>query len=244
MYFIYIDESGACGFDPVQHFFVLAAVVVNVEQCRLIQEKVKRVKQDYSLGDIEIKGRDIEQRKNIFKHITPESKKGLVNRLFEVLLTNNLSLFSVVFSKREESIQRLNMSPDDIYHYTYKHLIANIEEFLETQNDDGMLLIDSRASSLRSSLRDDRLIHFHQTCLNELSRKGKPIHIVEYPVFVQSEFFAAVQLADFCAYNIFHALQIQFGQPELEDKTTFMPPIDHAKFQNAEFIESLFSHSQ
>ena len=59
---------------------------------------------------------------------------------------------------------------------------------------------------------------------------------------MQSEFFAAVQLADLCAYYIFHALQIQFGQPFLEAKAKFMSPIDHAKFQDDEFLHSLFSH--
>jgi len=248
MFFIYVDESGSAGFDPTQHFFVLAAIVVEVDQCRLVQDKLKKLKQEYFLGDIEIKGRNIEQKKFIFKHISHETLKDLVKHLFELLFAHNISLFSVVFSKEEESIRRLNMSPEDIYHYAYKRLLDNLEEFLESKNDNGMLLVDSRASTIRSHLKDDRLIRFHQDCLNQFAQEGRQTRIIEYPVFVQSEFFAAVQLADLCAYNIFHALQMKFGQPFLEalhsKKTKFMSPIDHSLFQSNEFLDSLFTHPE
>jgi hypothetical protein len=108
-----------------------------------------------------------------------------------------------------------------------------------------MLLVDSQASSVRSHLKDDRLVRFHQECLNELTRGGREIRIVEYPIFVQSEFFAATQLADLCAYHIFRAMQIHYGQSYLQSLQTgnikFMPPIDHSLFQNGEFLDFLFS---
>jgi hypothetical protein len=157
MFFIYVDESGSPAVDPVQHFFVLAAIVVKSDQCIPLQEKLQKLKQEYSLENIEIKGRDIEQAKKIFKHISSETRRGLVNRLFEFLFAHNISLFSVVFSKEEKSIRRLNMSSEDVYHYTYKRLVEHVEKFLASRNDDGLLLIDSRASSIRSNLKDDRL---------------------------------------------------------------------------------------
>lgn len=249
MFFIYVDESGAAGFDPMQHFFVLAAIALEVERCLLFQQKLKKIKQAFCLGDeVEIKGRDIEQEKKIFKHISLETRRDLVKRLFSLLFENNIFLFSVVFSKEEESIQRLKMSPDDIYHYSYKRLIDILENFLDSKDDNGMLLVDSRASSIHSHLRDDRLIRFHKECLDQLVREGKQTRIIEYPVFVQSEFFAAVQLADLCAYHIFHALQIKFGQPFLKaielKRTKFVLPIDHHLFQSAEFLDSLFSQPE
>lgn len=216
MFFIYIDESGAAGYDPMQHFFVLAAIALEVERCLLFQQKLKKVKQDFSLGeDVEIKGRDIEQQKKIFKHISLETRRDLLKRLFSLLFENNVYLFSVVFSKEEETIQRLKMSPDDIYHYTYKRLIDSLEDFLDSKNDNGMLLVDSRASSIHSHLKDDRLIRFHKECLDQLMREGKQSRIIEYLVFVQSEFFAAVQLADLCAYHIFMHFKLNSDNPFL-----------------------------
>lgn len=71
----------------------------------------------------------------------------------------------------------------------------------------GLVLIDSRASSIRSNLKDARLIAVHREYLQGRKRAREGSQLVEYPVFVQSEFFAAVQLADVCAYELFHAYQ-------------------------------------
>ena len=68
--------------------------------------------------------------------------------------------------------------------------------------------------------------------------------MVEYPIFVQSEFFAAIQLADLCAYNIFRALQLKFGQPFLAAKAQgqaeYMQPIKHQAFDDPAFLNELF----
>jgi hypothetical protein len=248
--FVYIDESGTAGLDSTQHFFVLAATVIKVDQCRAIQEKLTKLKQEYfhtiRPEEIEIKGRNIEQAKDFFEHINLDTRREIVKRLFELLFAHNISLFATVFSKEEESVRRLNMPPDDVYRYAYKNLIIRLNEFLESKNEFGMLFVDSQASSVRSHLKDDRLVRFHQECLNEVTQAGKQIRIVEYPVFVQSEFFAAAQLADLCAYHIFRAMQIHYGQPYLQNlragNTRFMPPIDHGLFQNSDFLDSFFSH--
>jgi len=247
--FIYIDESGAAGFDPVQHFFVIAALIIKVDQCRMMQEKLTKLKQEYFPAirpeDIEIKGRNIEQAKKFFKHISFETRQEIIKRLFELLFAHEISLLATVLSKEEESVRRLNMSPDDVYRYAYKNLVIRLEKFLEVQNTEGVLLIDSQASSVRNHLKDDRLIRFHQECLSELASRQRQSRIVDYPLFVQSEFFAATQLADLCAYHIFRAMQIHFGQPYLQSlrkgEIKFMPPIDHSLFHDDQFLDTLFS---
>lgn len=44
MYFVYIDESGNTGRDPVQQFFVLAALVARVEDCMRAQDQLVALK--------------------------------------------------------------------------------------------------------------------------------------------------------------------------------------------------------
>jgi hypothetical protein len=242
MYFIYVDESGAAGTDPIQHFFVLAAIIVKTDQCIHVQEGLQKLKEEFHFRNVEIKGRDIEQSKNLFRHISLQTKRELVRRLFELLFANDLSLITVVFSKEEEAIKRLNLSDEDVYHYSYKELINHLESFLEERADNGLLLIDSRASSIRSHLKDDRLIHVHREYLKRLTQQRKQTRIIEYPVFIQSEFFAAVQLADLCAYNIFHALQIKFGGDKDYGGRPRIPTIHHDEFRNQNFLDSLFSH--
>ncbi|MFN0124214.1 MAG: DUF3800 domain-containing protein, partial [Blastocatellia bacterium] len=195
----------------------------------------------------EIKGRDIEQGKEFFGNISPQVRRDFARRLFQLLFMHDLQVVSVVFAKKEEGIQRLNLSGEGIYEIAYKELLEHIEGFLDTKDESGLLLIDSRASSIRSHLKDDRLIAVHEDYLKKLDRGGKQSRIIEYPVFVQSEFFAAVQLADLCAYNIFRALQLRYGFQDAGAVTEVpqpFPAISHEEFNRREFIETLFSHPE
>jgi hypothetical protein len=248
-YFIYIDESGGTLNEPDHPFFVLAAVVARVDQCRPIQEKVAKIKEGYFPGirpeEIEIKGFDIQQGEKFFKHIAFETRQRLVKELLQLLFEYDLSIFATIFSKEEESVRRLKMHPDDPYRFSYKNLLERLNKFLESKNEYGILLIDSQASSVREHLKDDRLLRFHQECLSELTPKGTETRIVEYPIFVQSQFFAATQLADLCAYHIARALKNRYSQSysqKLHAGTArFMPPIDHRDFHRDKFLDDLFS---
>ena len=242
MYFIYVDESGVPGKDAIQHYFVLSAIIVRTDRCIHVQEGLQKLKEEFHFKDIEIKGRDIEQSKNFFRHISLSAKRDFVKRLFQLLFEHHLYLIAVVFSKEEEGIKRLSLSAEDVYHLSYKELLKHIEELLEDKNEGGLLLIDSRASTIRSHLKDDRLIRVHQEYLKKLSQQKRHTRIIEYPVFVQSEFFAAVQLADLCAYNIFHALQVRFGIQEPTNASPSLPGIPHDEFRKEEFLDYLFSH--
>jgi hypothetical protein len=245
MYFIYVDESGTSGTDIIQHYFVLSAIIVKTDRCIHVQEGLQKLKEEFHFKDIEIKGRDIEQSKNFFRHISLSAKRDFVKRLFQLLFEHDLYLVSVVFSKEEESIKRLSLSAEDVYHLSYKELLKHIEDLLEDKDEGGLLLIDSRASTIRSHLKDDRLIRVHQEYLKKLAQQKRQTRIIEYPVFVQSEFFAAVQLADLCAYSIFHALQVRFGlqQPVNSSNTSpSLPIIPHEEFKKEEFLDYLFSH--
>lgn len=245
LYFIYIDESGGNLLEPRQHFFVLAATAIRVDECMAIQEKVSKLKQEYFSEirpeDIDVKGYNLEQAKKFFKHVRLEVRREIVKRLLEFLMAHEVSLFATVLSKKEEAVQRLDMHPDDEYRYAYKNLVKRLDRFLESKKEYGILFIDSQASSIRSHLKDDRLLRFHQECLKELRKAGREKKIVEYPLFVQSEFFAATQLTDLCAYHIARALHLRYGKPFEMGGLEFMSPIDHSLFTNGEFLDSLFS---
>lgn len=247
-FFIYVDESGGTLHDPKHQFFVLAASVIRADHCLAIQEKVAELKHRYFPGiqphDIEIKGQYIEQAKKLFVNIRPEITHKLVQELLGIFYEFEISLFATVVSKEEESIRRLNLFRDDLYYYAYKNLINRLDGFLETENEYGILLVDSRGP-MKSAAQDNRLIRFHQKCLDGLAESGRQTRIVEYPIFVQSEFFAATQLTDLFAYYIARALLIYYGEPYKQNlqagKTTFMPTIDHTLFQNSDFLNGLFS---
>jgi hypothetical protein len=212
MHFVYVDESGNTGRDPVQRFFVLAGLVGKVEHCMHIQDQIMELKQRFFPSvlpeEIEIKGRFLLQGKGrFFEHVRQEVRSAILREMCDLLRQSPFWLFATVVDKAHPTLQRLKLLPDDVYRFAYKNLLERVDVFLSAERDSGLVLIDSRASSIRSSLKDARLIAVHREYLEGQRKARGGSQLVEYPVFVQSEFFAAVQLADVCAYELFHAYQ-------------------------------------
>jgi hypothetical protein len=212
MYFIDVDESGSTALnDRYQRFFVLAALVAKSADCLALEERFNDLKVKMFPGvqpeEIEIKGRNLVYGHEFFGKIQVEIRQAILQELHSILQSQPLVLFATIVDKGNESLQRLGLLPDDVYRYGYKNLLHRVDPFLRSQNAEGLILIDCRASSIRSHLQDARIIAIHREFLKGVTREGLTPSIVEYPIFVQSQFFGAVQLADLCAYELFHACQ-------------------------------------
>lgn len=193
MYFVYIDESGNPGRDPVQRFFVLAALVARVEDCMRAQDQLVELKRKFFPTvlpeEIEIKGRFLSQGKGkFFENVRQEVRRALLDGIYDLLRQLPFWLFATVVDKTHPTLQRLNLVPDDVYRFAYKNLLKRVDAFLSAERDLGLVLIDSRASSIRGSLKDARLIVFHREYLQGQKKIRSGSQLVEYPVFVQSEF--------------------------------------------------------
>ena len=211
MYFIYLDESGNPGRDPVQRFFVLAALATDAQYCLSIQQQLTDLKLKYFPAvqpeEIEIKGRSLIHGKDFFEHVRLETREAILNEIFTMLGRHSLRLFATVVDKTNPAMQRLELLPDDVYRYAYKNLMHRVDDYLGSQKSQGLVFIDSMASSIRSHVKDARLVQIHREYLQGIAKTDRSSHFVEYPVFVQSQFFAAIQLADTCAYELFRAYQ-------------------------------------
>ncbi len=157
--------------------------------------------------EIEVKGRFLLQGKGFFRNVRQEVRNALLSEIYDLLRRLPFWLFATVVDKANSALQRLNLLPDDVYRIAYKNLLDRVDISLFAKDDLGLVLVDSRASSIRSNLKDARLVAVHREYLQGQKKTGRGSRLVEYPVFVQSEFFAAVQLADVCAYELFHAYQ-------------------------------------
>ncbi|HFD39976.1 MAG TPA: DUF3800 domain-containing protein [Anaerolineae bacterium] len=221
MFFLYLDESGSSGIDPVQRFFVLAALAARVEHCMAIQDLTTNLKLKYFATiqpeEIEIKGRNLLHGKGFFANVRQETRQAILHEIYGLLKKQPLWLFATVVDKENPAIRRLGLSPDDVYRFAYKNLARRVDRFLAAEASLGLIFIDSLASSIRSHLRDVRLASIHREYLKEASRSEPPSRLLEFPVFVQGPFFAAIQLADVCAYAIFHAFQKHPDATSLHD---------------------------
>ncbi len=221
MYFLYFDESGNPGHDPVQRFFTLAALAARAEHCLSIQQRLVDLKLKFfptvQPHEIEIKGRNLIHGKGFFENVRLETREAILQEIYGLLESKPLRLFVTVLDKSHPALQRLGLLPDDVYRYAYKNLIQRVDLFLSKEASLGLVFIDSMASSIRNDLKDARLVNFHREYLQEVERSGRETSVVEYPVFVQGQFFAAIQLADVCAYQIFHAFQTTPDASGLEE---------------------------
>ena len=169
MYFVYVDESGTTGPDPVQRFFVLAALVASMEHCLQVQEQLIGLKLRFFPAiqpeEIEIKGRNLIHGKDFFENVRLETRQAILHEIYTLLREQPLWLLVTVMDKAHPTLQRLGLVPDDIYRYAYKNLIQRVDAFLESTGELGLIFIDSMASSIRSHLKDARLVSIHREYL-------------------------------------------------------------------------------
>jgi hypothetical protein len=151
MNFIYVDESGNTGYDPVQRFFVLAALVARAEDCMRAQDQFVDLKRKFFPfvlpEEIEVKGRFLLQGKGFFRNVRQEVRGALLNEIYDLLRQLPFWLFATVVDKAHPALQRLNLLPDDVYRIAYKNLLARVDASLLAGDNLGLVLIDSRASS-------------------------------------------------------------------------------------------------
>jgi hypothetical protein len=153
MYFIYLDESGNPGRDPVQRFFVLAALATEAQYCMPIQQQLTDLKIKYFPAvqpeEIEVKGRSLIHGKDFFEHVRLETREAILNEVFTMLGRHPFRFFATVVDKANPAMQRLGLLPDDVYRYAYKNLMQRVDGFLGSQKSQGLVFIDSMASSIK-----------------------------------------------------------------------------------------------
>ena len=85
-----------------------------------------------------------------------------------------------------------------LYPFTFQRLLDELDSFLKSSNESGILFLDSR-STHSTSKQDDRLVRAYREWVN--SRKHD-CNFVEQPWLGASQFYVGLQLADYVAYLI------------------------------------------
>jgi hypothetical protein len=114
MYFLYFDESGNTGFDPVQRFFTLAALAAQARHCLSIQQRIADLKSKFfptvQPYEIEIKGRNLIHGKGFFENVRQETRESILHEIYGLLKSEPLQLFATVLDKEDPALQRLRLN--------------------------------------------------------------------------------------------------------------------------------------
>ncbi len=197
MLFYYIDESGTGYKDKQSDFFLLSGVEVHSSKSLAVDRRIHEFKGRLfpwaKPEDFELKGRDIRHGEGLFQALNWSERVSIMNEFADLILALPCSLYAVRVNKMQ--LSNLLESEEQLYRLAFWRLLDQIS--MNLSEKEALLLIDSR-STLHSSLQDRRLID----SFREWRKQRKSRHFVELPWFGFSNFYAGLQLADFCAYMI------------------------------------------
>lgn len=228
MYFIYVDESGTK--DPEiqgeradgttfnkDWLYVLVGIslfemkwfkfeyAINYAKLNLIQDIYDRHHIRLELADTEIKSRwarrpKEKQRHKFLSRLTQEQITDLVDLYYKQLPYHSMRIFSVVIDKRH---LRSFMTEEMLHRKAYELLIERVEWFIKKEHPRhrSLMVVDNTSRQMNRSLAMKHS-YFQREGTSSGSRIG---HIVELPMFVESNLANGVQLADLCAYNVYRA---------------------------------------
>ena len=201
MIFFYIDESGTSLKDTKNPFFVLGCVAIDGREWQNIDSEVNSLKRRMiswaKPEDWEIKGRDLRRGEGFFSNQKwPERAQAFLD-IAGMLSEFRCQLLAVQVDKR--LLPRSLETDADLYRLAFWRLLEEMNLFLEKTGQEGIILVDTRASTLHSSIQDRRLIDAYRDWLGMRAGRSR---FVELPWFGFSAFYTGLQLADFVSYLV------------------------------------------
>lgn len=205
MYIAFIDESGK----PTKKErspFVLAALIVRDSELNRIRKEVNRIKLKYGLDpDVEIHARDIVHGKRGFKNVDMRVRKSLLDDVFNLLKSLDITLISTVILKKRivgspkpDSIVR-----EEVEAKCYELLVERLVLFLEKKAVDDWLLMVIDETYTKHDLSIRRNIERVVQHGFFASRWPASRRVFMQPLFVPSKLYEPLQLADIIAYTVF-----------------------------------------
>lgn len=200
MLLFYVDESGTGLSDKKLDYFILASVAIHIDSCSEMYRNVSSLKRRIfpylKPEDWEIRGRNIRQGDDAFKKKTWAERISIFENIAETLSSDRFYLFAVLANKKQFSSDFIGSewTDQDLYRVTFSKLLDELNNFLGSQDTQGMLFLDSR-SSQHSSIQDRRLIDTYSEWANRSDSR-----FVELPIFGFSSFYPGLQLADSFGY--------------------------------------------
>ena len=235
MYFFYVDESGTK--DPQttgltkdgQPFekdwlYVLFAISlynwkwdkfdneINARKMRMIHRVSESTNERFDLADAEIHSTVVRSPKQraanpFFKHLHESEISHIIEAFYHSISNFYMNCFAVVVDKRQLPG---HYTQEILHKKSYEMLLEKIETFLRIYHpkNKGLVIMDNSNKTLNR-----KLAMKHSYILKNGSSLGVSFqHIVEMPMFVESNLSNGAQLADLCAYNCYHA--IKYNKPD------------------------------
>jgi len=205
MFFFYIDESGS----PELHhlpilsgetpLFCLTAIAVHETKWRLLSRDYDTLKRRFFHKEIgsdvpltfEVKGSELSRPSNK----NNRRNHAYIKRILELCNQYGLAFFSIIL--RKGYLQPANRI--SIYTMSLQYLAERFQAFLEENNDNGLMIIDSRKHKLDLEVANSYLSYIFGNVNGRQCDR-----MIEAPMFTDSRLTAGLQVADVvgsCVYS-------------------------------------------
>ena len=225
MYLFYVDESGNLDINnPSSWLYTMTAVGIFehnwpkfympiVQHKRWLAAKIwERTGVQLQLHDCEVKSTWLRIPKRraesaFLSALAIEEMKGLVNLYYQNIEKENVVCMSVAIDKRE---LHAHFDQTKLHLKAWELLCERIEQYMREKHRKhrAIIIVDDVSPQENASLANKHAFFIEgQTSANIPLRR-----IVEMPLFVRSELSEGVQLADLCAYNVYHS--VSYNKPD------------------------------
>lgn len=248
MFFFYIDESGspelhhvpiAKGETPL---FVLTSICIHETDWRGIGHDFVKLKQRFFKNEIgssiplttEIKGSDLSRpgnRNNRRNHAYISSILQLCNRY-------NISFFSIIIEK--DNINPANKT--SIYTMSLQYLVERFQAFLDENDDNGIMIVDSRVHNIDLQVANSHLSYVFGNVNGRQCNR-----IIEAPMFTDSKLTAGLQIVDIvssCIYTnqYYRRCRSLQGASNYYHMRQYQPYLDNREFHSRFRHNGYFKH--
>ncbi len=198
---MYVDESGSESYKDSTKYFVLSGIIVSDDKIKKIQRSSFEYKLKYFIDkyiDSEIHTHDIYQSKNDFSSLNLIKKQEILNALYKMINTLNITIISIVINKELLKSQYPSWKVIDT---AWIYLIERFDKFLECNDE------------INGSIKIDKSTHRSQRCIfdviDDVRKNGTDFQrraCIDNIQFVDSSGVEGIQIADAVAYcSLMHA---------------------------------------
>lgn len=217
MHLLFLDESGT---PPKPNraqgrYFVIAGLIIPEGAWHGVAKGFGQLRKLYRVtGEIKWRyfGPDNTDEDNSLRHLNEHERNALRRGLYRAITSRKALKIIAAVTCCEVAYQRPGIvSPDDIYHLTYKSVTERFQYFLQDVSRDmgapqyGMVISDHRMN-----LDDDKLRkHHHELLDGRGPHSSNYANLIESIHFAPSHFSPGLQLADLVAGGVLRAFQRQ-----------------------------------
>ena len=225
MYLFYVDESGNLDINnPTSWLYTMTAVGIFEHNwpkfyMPIVQHKrglIAKIREksgvQLQLHDCEVKSTRLRIPKRraeseFLSSLTSEEMEGLVNLYYRIIERVNVVCTSVAIDKRE---LHAHFDQKKLHLKAWELLCERIEQYMREKHRKhrAIIIVDDVSPQENASLANKHAFFIEA----QTSAKIPLRRIVEMPLFVRSELSEGVQLADLCAYNVYHS--VSYNKPD------------------------------